>query len=78
MPRYQETPLDQHAARAGWDVYFFGIPLILLLIVGFFRLDEVFTKKKDGEPVSRRLPPVMPEKTRITGSDPDGRSWDED
>jgi hypothetical protein len=68
--------VDTNTPRSGWDVFLFGIPLIALLVFGFFRLDEVFTARKnsgrDRRPISapeRRKSPI--------GTDPDGRSWDE-
>jgi hypothetical protein len=63
------------APRAGWDLFLFGVPLIGMLIFGFFRLDEVFTRKK-GTPVARPSP-VPQRSKRIVGTDPDGRAWDE-
>ena len=38
--------MDTNTPRSGWDVFLFGIPLIALLVFGFFRLDEVFTARK--------------------------------
>ena len=63
------------APRAGWDLFLFGVPLIGLLIFGFFRLDEVFTRKK-GAPVPRPSPAAHRSK-KVLGTDPDGRAWDD-
>lgn len=70
----------------GFDEFLFGIPLIILLVVGFFRLDEVFTKKtppsrQSGpapeEGVYQRPDPRTVESRRSTPmSDPDGRPWE--
>lgn len=64
------------AAQAGWDVFVFGIPLIALLVFGFFRLDQVFTSRKTENK-------EVPDSSRVTRkyeksmrSDPDGRPWD--
>jgi hypothetical protein len=69
--------MDINVAQGGGDVFLFGIPLIALLIFGFFRLDEVFTSSKKGPP------PGVPEPSKPTRqrpklmhSDPDGRPWD--
>jgi len=65
-------------SNAGWDVFLFGIPLIALLIFGFFRLDQVFTSRRRE---TRDTPDPQPSSTRPAKSmcsDPDGRPWDED
>ena len=68
--------MDADTPRSGWDVFLFGIPLIALLVFGFFRLDEVFTARKGGK--EHRRPASPPERKRKSmHSDPDGRSWDE-
>jgi hypothetical protein len=68
--------VDANAPRAGWDLFLFGVPLIALLFFGFFRLDEVFTARKNGE--RARHPTSTPERRKsLMGTDPDGRSWDE-
>ena len=68
--------MDTNAPRSGWDLYLFGIPLIALLVFGFFRLDEVFTKRKrdTGKP---RPSPTAARTVQSMHSDPDGRLWDE-
>ena len=45
--------MDTMASKAGWDVYLFGIPLIALLVFGFFRLDQVFTSRKESQTAKR-------------------------
>jgi hypothetical protein len=68
--------MDQHASKAGWDVFLFGVPLLVLLFVGFFRLDEVFTSRKKQTPPTG-LPPSADQKNQEAWrSDPDGRPWD--
>lgn len=69
--------MDQHASRAGWDVFLFGIPLIALLIFGFFRLDQVFTSRKNETPGARRPPPAIDKQGQSMRTDPDGRPWDD-
>jgi hypothetical protein len=70
--------LDHNATKAGWDLYLFGIPLIALLVFGFFKLDQVFTARRGGAGVTRRPPPVVDKTETSMRSDPDGRSWDEE
>lgn len=67
-----------------WDVYAFGIPLLLLLFVGYFKLDEVFTDRKPGKPLVKRPPPPvelpaaqMRRYEIAMQSDPDGQAWDD-
>jgi hypothetical protein len=68
--------VDTNTPRSGWDVFLFGIPLIALLVFGFFRLDEVFTARKGGK--QDRDPASPPEpKRKSMHSDPDGRSWED-
>lgn len=64
---------------SGFDEFLFGIPLIVLLFFGFFRLDETFTRKTRreepqssvGDPAPRGLDP----RRTTPMSDPDGRPW---
>jgi hypothetical protein len=68
--------MDTNTPRSGWDVFLFGIPLIALLVFGFFRLDEVFTARK-GRTQDRRPASPAERKRKSMHSDPDGRSWDD-
>lgn len=65
------------ASRAGWDLFLFGIPLIALLVFGFFRLDQVFTAKKKDPSIPRRGNPASDRSGKSMRSDPDGRPWDD-
>ena len=68
--------MDQNASKAGWDVFLFGVPLLVVLFFGFFRLDEVFTSRKKGTPPASR-PTLADDKYKESWqSDPDGRPWD--
>ena len=72
--------MDVMAAVIGWDaskdVYFFGIPLIALLVFGFFRLDQVFTGHKSQNPKVPDPNPASKRHEKSMCSDPDGRPWD--
>jgi hypothetical protein len=68
--------MDTMASKAGWDVYLFGIPLIALLVFGFFRLDQVFTSRKNPNPNAPRPSPERKHDKSML-SDPDGRPWDD-
>ena len=63
--------------KAGWDTFFFGIPLVALLFIGYFRLDEIFASRKRVD--TPRIGPLpKPGKKRPSMlTDPDGRPWDE-
>jgi hypothetical protein len=65
------------ASRAGWDLFLFGLPLIALLVFGFFRLDQVFTAKKKDLSTPRRENPASDRSGKSMHSDPDGRPWDD-
>ena len=73
--------MDQNASKAGWDVFLFGVPLLVVLFFGFFRLDEVITSRKKGTPPASR-PNLADNKDADNKykeswrSDPDGRPWD--
>jgi hypothetical protein len=69
--------MDTIASKAGWDVYVFGIPLIALLVFGFFRLDQVFTSRKNQSPETHRPSPGRDRQEKSMRSDPDGRPWDD-
>jgi hypothetical protein len=69
--------MDTIASKAGWDVYLFGIPLIALLVFGFFRLDQVFTSRKAPPPEGPRPSTDIKRHEKSMLSDPDGRPWDD-
>lgn len=60
---------------SGLDVFMFGIPLIVLLVFGYFRLDEIFTRKRPTEPAHKQ-PPTIHADPETMGSDPDGKPWE--
>lgn len=64
----------------GFDEFLFGIPLIVLLFFGFFRLDEAFTKKakrhEPSAPASRPDANSLDPRRSSPMSDPDGRPWE--
>ena len=67
--------MHQATLNTGWDTFVFGIPLIALLFIGYFRLDEFFTSSKNA-PASRPRPiPTSVKECSTMLSDPDGRPW---
>jgi len=62
--------------QSGWDNILVGLPLIGLLIIGFFRLDEVFLARNRGGARVRRVFSGAAEDGKPMVRDPDGRpSW---
>lgn len=73
----------------GFDEFLFGIPLLVLLFFGFFRLDETLTSRKksananpdaptaqpDPELYARQTPRSLDPRRASPLSDPDGRPW---
>jgi len=58
--------------KPGWNTLLVGIPLIILLFIGFFRLDEVFVKSRNRTRQQRPARGVDKEGREIF-CDPDGR-----
>ena len=46
--------MHQTVLTSGRDAYLIGIPLILLMLIGLFRLDEAFLRPKKGPGARRR------------------------
>lgn len=72
------------AGSETWDMYALGIPLLILLFFGFFKLDEVFTGGKTRKPTTRRPPPPVERPAAqmrdfeiAMQRDPDGRAWND-
>ena len=60
--------MHEELIRSGRDVFLFGIPLVLMLAVGIFRLDELFVRGK--KPPAAK--PILRTGSRL-GLEPDGR-----
>jgi len=65
-------------SKAGWDIFLFGIPLIALLVFGFFSLDQVLPFHKRETPDTPSPRPSDKRHQKSMCSDPDGRPWDDD
>ncbi len=68
--------MNPSVLSSGWDTFLFGILFIGLLLIAFFRVDEIFAAP--APPSTRRR------KSTVTGideegepilCDPDGRQW---
>jgi len=58
-------------------MFLFGIPLIALLVFGFFRLDQVFTAPKDKAKNKPDPKASLKRHEKSMRSDPDGTPWDD-
>ncbi len=68
--------MHEAAVKSSWDSLLFGIPLLVLLFVGFFRLDEVFTSHKKHPSRSRKPIRLSTDAGEPVLRDPDGRPSD--
>lgn len=60
--------------KSGWDTVLVAIPFVVLLLVGFFRLDDLFASAKHKK--DRRRPECgFDENGELLATDPDGRPW---
>lgn len=66
--------VEQTLLKSGWDTVLFGGPLIGFLLIGFFRLDEIFSAPKRVDRRHRARSAADPQ-LRPEFSDPDGRPW---
>jgi len=60
--------------QSGWENFLVAVPFAGLLLVAFFRLDEIIASPKRDRPV-RRPASGTDENGRLLLSDPDGRPW---
>ncbi len=65
--------MHEAAVKLSWDLLLFGVPLLVLLFVAFFRLDEVFTNHKKHPPRPRKPMHLSPDAGEPILRDPDGR-----
>lgn len=59
---------------SGWDTFLLAAPFIVLLLMGFFRLDELFASRR-SEVTKRRTLCGLDEDGEPLVTDPDGRIW---
>jgi hypothetical protein len=57
------------------DEYLLFLPLVALLVFGYFRIDEIFGPKKHCRPSRRPSRPVSDPADTSLMTDPDGRPW---
>lgn len=73
-----EVVVHEILLRPGWDTVLFGAVCVGLLVIGIFRLDELFASNK-SRAQARHTPQRPPRGMEPDGShlmsDPDGRVW---
>lgn len=62
-------------ALTGLDTFVFGVPLIALLVFGYFRLDEVFASSREPATAREDSAPAAEARRQLMMSDPDGQAW---
>ncbi|MGB8031483.1 MAG: hypothetical protein WCF30_17670 [Terracidiphilus sp.] len=62
------------ALQSGWETFLLAAPIVGMVLVGVFRLDEIATNPGRGQ--GPRLP-GNDENGNVLMSDPDGRSWND-
>ena len=60
--------------KSGWDTLLFAVPSLGMLLIGLFRLDELFAAPKQRLTM-RRPASGIDENGRLLMTDPDGRPW---
>lgn len=58
-----------------WDEFILIVPLVALLVFGYFRVDEIFGKKKQAHGMRRPSQPAADPAEESMMTDPDGRPW---
>jgi hypothetical protein len=61
--------------HTNWDTILVGIPFLAMLMIGFFRLDEVFARPKSRVSAQRRPASGLDEDGLQILCDPDGQRW---
>ena len=69
-----EDTMHDVILHSNWDSFLVGIPFLIMLLIGFFRLDELFAAPKQRARKARRAS-GMDAEGQIILSDPDGRRW---
>jgi len=60
------------ALQSGWESFLLAAPIVGMVVVGVFRLDEIAANPGRGR---RPRLPGNDENGRVLMSDPDGRPW---
>ena len=60
------------ALQSGWETFLLAAPIVGMILVGVFRLDEIAA---NSGRTSRPRIPGNDENGRVLSTDPDGRPW---
>jgi hypothetical protein len=66
-----------HGPLPSLDMLLIGVPLVVLLTIGFFRLDTIFASSKNTRSFRRSVQPIALNDDSAMYTDPDGRPWDQ-
>ena len=66
--------MHETVLNSGWDTFLYALPVLLMLFVGVFRLDELFVTPRQG-PRRQRPATGTDENGRQVLCDPDGRPF---
>jgi hypothetical protein len=66
--------MQEITLKSGWETLVIGVPLIGMLLIAFFRLDERFATSKPKLARERRVC-GQDEDGEAIMTDPDGRRW---
>jgi hypothetical protein len=69
-----ESVVQDTILQSGWENLFVGVAFVGMLVVSFFRLDEVIASPKRSR-VRRRPVSGSDKNGHLLLSDPDGRPW---
>jgi len=68
--------MESEALVSGKDMVFYAIALVGMLVVGFFRLDELIFRSKKKKQVHHRPRMVQSKGGLDIEADPDGTPWE--
>ncbi|HWG20036.1 MAG TPA: hypothetical protein VG225_05845 [Terracidiphilus sp.] len=68
--------MEPSTLNGNWDNILFAVPLVGLLVFGYFRVDEIFVSRKHTRGAHRHPSrPVADPSDPSHLTDPDGRPW---
>ncbi len=65
--------MDNWTIRSNLDAVVFALPMVAMLFLAYFRLDELIAAPKRRGPSRRHSMTLVGD--RLVGCDPDGRPW---
>lgn len=74
VPRVVEVIVHEMVLKSGWETFFIAVPFLAILLMGFFRLDTLWSAPRERTR-ARRPASGMDQDGEPLLSDPDGRPW---